>query len=66
MLAATSWDAEGMRNLVAGGADPTKKTEMQSGVVIGKDRMIEPFLAAKLVEGASSSLMRLALGKLLH
>jgi len=49
MLAATSWDAEGMRILAAAGADPTRKTEMQPGVVIGKDGMIEPSVAAKLV-----------------
>jgi ankyrin repeat protein len=49
MLAATSWDAEGMRMLAAAGANPTKKTEMQSGVVIGKDGLIEPSAAGKLI-----------------
>jgi uncharacterized protein len=49
MLAATSWDAEGMRILAAAGSDPTRKTEMPPGIVIGKDGMIEPSVAAKLV-----------------
>jgi ankyrin repeat protein len=49
MLAATSWDAEGMRMLAAAGANPTEKTEMQAGVVIGKDGLIEPSVAAKLI-----------------
>jgi ankyrin repeat protein len=49
MLAATGWDAEGMRILAAAGADPKARTEKQPGVVIGKDGLIEPSVAAKLI-----------------
>jgi len=49
MLAATGWDAEGMRILAAAGADPKMRTVKQPGVVIGKDGLIEPTVAAKLI-----------------
>jgi ankyrin repeat protein len=49
MLAATGWDAEGMRILAAAGVDPKLKTPMQAGIVIGKDGLIETSVAAKLV-----------------
>ena len=49
LMAAISYDAEAMRILVAGGANPLLKTEVPSGVVFGKDGFIDPAVKAKLV-----------------
>jgi uncharacterized protein len=49
LLAATGWDAEGMRMLLAAGADPKAKTQTPPGVVLGHDGLIEESVLRKLV-----------------